>query len=172
MDPRSSARPAAQFLPHFVPPAPCASNVPARSIETVLRTEFERRRCSNARFSLRAFALVLGVDSASLSQILRGRRRLSARAAAALATRLAIPEPQRDAAANESLRSSHERRLLRQIAAPDFVPSSRRLARRLRLRTDDVNAALTRLLRAGRLTMLSPTRWVVTPEENEPCPTP
>ncbi|HEY0393350.1 MAG TPA: helix-turn-helix transcriptional regulator [Candidatus Elarobacter sp.] len=138
----------------------------------MVRADFERRRRSNARFSVRAFALVLGVDSASLSQIMRGRRRLSARAAEALATRLAVAPAERDATVNESLRSGHERRLLRQIAAPGFVPSSRRLARQLRLRTDDVNAALARLLRTGRLTMLSPTRWVVTPEENESCRTP
>ncbi|HEY0614378.1 MAG TPA: helix-turn-helix domain-containing protein [Candidatus Elarobacter sp.] len=131
----------------------------------MLREEFERRRRSNPRFSLRAFALVLGIDSASLSQVLRGRRAVSPRAAAALIGRLGLGVAEIDAAANESLRSSHERRLLRQIAVPGFVPNTRRLARRLRLRGDDVNAALTRLLRSGRLTMLSPARWAVVPEE-------
>jgi DNA-binding transcriptional regulator YhcF (GntR family) len=55
---------------------------------------------------------------------------------------------------------------VRQIARADFVPSSRRLARRLRLATDDVNAALARLLRERRVLMISATRWLVAPEEN------
>jgi transcriptional regulator with XRE-family HTH domain len=157
----------AQFLPHFPPPSDCAVLVSPRSIEVMLRAEFERRRRSNARFSVRAFALVLGVDSASLSQIMRGRRKLSARGADALAARLGVAPREHEATVNESLRHGHERRVLRQIAAPGFVPSSRYLARRLRLRADDVNAALARLLRAGRLSMLSTTRWVVTEENHD-----
>lgn len=133
----------------------------------MLLAEFERRRCTNARFSLRSFALVLGLDSASLSQILRGRRKLSARAAGTLAARLGIAAAQRAVAVNESLRRNHERRVLRQVVRAGFVPSSRGLARRLRLRTDDVNAALARLLRAGRLTMISPARWAVTELEKD-----
>ncbi len=129
--------------------------------------EFERRRRANARFSVRSFALVLGLDSASLSQVLRGRRKLSARAAASLAAKLGFAARQRDVAVNESLRRSHERRVLRQVARTAFVPSSRALARRLRLRADDVNAALARLLRDGRLAMISTTRWVVTEKEKE-----
>jgi hypothetical protein len=164
--PPSAGAAGAQFLPHFPPPARCAPDPPPRSIESMLMAEFERRRRANARFSVRSFALVLRLDSASLSQLLRGRRRLSARAAASVAMRLGIPPRERDAAVNESLRRSHERRLLRQIARAGFVPSSRGLARRLRLRTDDVNAALTRLLRDGRVTMISPARWVVTKEQN------
>jgi transcriptional regulator with XRE-family HTH domain len=155
-----------QFLPHFVVPPDCGAAGPARSIESVLHAEFERRRRRNARFSMRSFALVLGVDSASLSQILRGRRLLSPRAAASIAARLGIAPGERDATVNETLRRSHERRILRQIARPDFVPSSRALARRLRLRTDDVNATLARLLRDGRLRMASRARWVITSEEN------
>jgi transcriptional regulator with XRE-family HTH domain len=154
-------------LPHFSPAEDCAAHGEPRSIEAMLLAEVERRRRTNARFSVRSFALVLGLDSASLSQLLRGRRMLSARAAGAVAARLGIVPGARAVAVNESLRRGHERRVLRQIARPAFVPSSRALARRLRLRTDDVNAALARLLRAGRLTMISTARWVVTPEEND-----
>jgi len=132
----------------------------------MLQAEFERRRRANARFSVRSFALVLRLDSASLSQLLRGRRALSPRTTASLAARLGIAPGERDAAVNEALRRSHERRVLRQVARESFVPSSRGLARRLRLRTDDVNAALARLLRDGRLTMISPTRWAAASEEN------
>ena len=104
----------------------------------MLRAEYEQRLLRNRRFSLRAFAALLGMDSSTLSQILRGRRRLSARMTAAVCARLT-----------------------------GFVARSRPLARRLRLRTDDVNAALARLLRDGRVRMLSTTRWAVTGSTKE-----
>jgi DNA-binding transcriptional regulator YdaS (Cro superfamily) len=132
----------------------------------MLRDEFERRRRSNPRYSLRGFALLLGIDSATLSQVLRGRRRLSPRATAALCDRLALAQPQRDAVICEALRAGHERRILRQVGRDGFTASSRALARRLRLRTDEINAALVRLLRERKLRMLSPARWVaLAPEQ-------
>ena len=39
-----------------------------------LQIEFEARRSKNSRYSLRAFAALLGVDHSTLSQILRGSR--------------------------------------------------------------------------------------------------
>ena len=126
----------------------------------MLSDEFERRRHSNPRYSLRAFALRLRIDSATLSQIMRGRRSLSARATGALCLRLGLGEPQREMLTCEALRKGHERRILRQVDRPGFVAGSRSLARRLRLRVDEVNAALARLVRDGRLRMVSPTRWI------------
>ena len=127
----------------------------------MLHAEFERRRRTNRRFSLRAFAAVLGLDSSTVSQILRGRRRLSARMTEAVCTRLALPAREQDALVGEARTRAHERRILRQVARAGFVARSRPLARSLRLRTDDVNAALARLLREGRVQMLSTTHWAV-----------
>jgi hypothetical protein len=92
-------------------------------------------------------------------------RIVSACAAARLATRAGIAPFERAIVVIEALRRSHERRILRQVADPAFVPRSRALARRLRLRVDDVNAAVARLVRDRRLTMISPSHWVVSPEE-------
>src|SRR3954471_19624664 len=47
-------------------------------------------RKRNPRFSLRAFARRLGVDHSTLSQILRGKRRLTARQAALMGKRLGL----------------------------------------------------------------------------------
>ncbi len=133
----------------------------------MLHAEFERRRLRNRRFSLRAFAALLGMDSSTLSQILRGRRRMSARMTAAVCARLGVPARERDALVGEARTRAHERRILRQVARAGFVARSRPLARRLRLRIDDVNAALARLLRDGRVQMLSTSCWAVTGSTKE-----
>jgi len=126
----------------------------------MLSEEFERRRRLNPRYSLRAFALSLRIDSATLSQVMRERRRPSPRATEALCVRLGLAEPQREMLSCEARRAGHERRILRQLGRADFVAGSRRLARRLRLRVDEINAALAQLAREGRLRMVSPARWV------------
>jgi hypothetical protein len=130
----------------------------------VLQEEFDRRRRRNPRYSLRSFALALGFDSGSLAQVLTRRRRASPRLAEALSARIGIAPPDREAIAAESRQRSHGCRILRQIVRDDFLPDSRRLARRLRLRTDQINAAIARLLREGRLRMASTTRWYVARE--------
>lgn len=61
---------------------------------TMLRAELERRQAANARYSLRSFARDLHVDHSSLSQILRGRRRLTGRSVRALGRRLRLAAPQ------------------------------------------------------------------------------
>jgi transcriptional regulator with XRE-family HTH domain len=148
-------------LPHFPRSGDCGAAPPPRSIEAMLHAEFERRRRTNRRFSLRAFAVLLGMDSSTVSQILRGRRRLSARLTTDVCARLALPARERDALVREARTRAHERRVLRQVARAGFVARSRPLARRLRLRTDDVNAALVRLLRDGRVQMQTTTHWAV-----------
>jgi transcriptional regulator with XRE-family HTH domain len=152
-------------LPHFLGPADCSdAGIPA-TIAAMLGAEFERRQRSNARYSLRAFALALGLDSSTLSQIVRGRRRVSAQNAARLAARAGFDALDRVDVANEALRQKHEGRIIRQVARCATIGSSRVLARRLRLRVDDANAALTRLMRDRRLTMIAPSRWLIA--ENE-----
>jgi hypothetical protein len=134
------------------------------TLDEMLRQAYRTRKATNARFSQRAFAMQLRLDSGSLSQVLGGSRSLSPRATLAVLRRLGRAEDESRAVAGDAERAAHERRLLRQIRRPDFIPSSRVLARRLRLSPDDVNAALTRLLRKGTLRMTSPATWTLNEE--------
>ncbi len=118
-----------------------------------LREELERRRARNRRYSLRAFARDLAIDHTRLSRILRGQRITKA----ALA-RLAVPRE----VAVATLRGDAETAVVDAVARDGFRPDSRWIATRTGVSVDDVNAALHRLLRAGRLAMVSANRWVVT----------
>lgn len=61
-----------------------------RSFRSLLNAELGRRCAKNPKYSLRAFALDLEIDHASLSHILRGRRRLTATMIERLGRRLAL----------------------------------------------------------------------------------
>jgi hypothetical protein len=63
------------------------------TFRTVLHAERERRQAVHARYSLRSFARVRAVDHSTLSQILRGKRRLSARKVRVLGRRLRLDAP-------------------------------------------------------------------------------
>ena len=56
-----------------------------------LQSEFDARREKNARYSMRAFAKLLGTEHATVSQILRGTRRVPLARIRAWAKRLGIP---------------------------------------------------------------------------------
>ena len=132
------------------------------TVAEILAAELRRRQnTKGSRFSLRAFALQLGVDSATLSQIISGRRRPSSR----LAERLLRSMGSAECDVNEVSRAmkllSIERRLVRQIARNGILPNSKRFARRLRLPVDAVNSALAELLRDRRVRMASRERWIV-----------
>ncbi len=58
----------------------------------LLRAELARRCAGNPRYSLRAFAKWLGIDHATLSQLLRGRRALTAANIRRLGARLKLDE--------------------------------------------------------------------------------
>lgn len=149
-----------------------------------LRREMLRRCAGDARYSLRAFARDLGLDHSTLSQILRGRRRLTAATVRRLGRKLKHDGAaiERDALA-ASLACQHETarlRLAREVTAdaaraleewphlaileltrlPEFEPDSRFIARVLGLGVDEVNVALQRLLRLGLLEMAGRARWV------------
>jgi transcriptional regulator with XRE-family HTH domain len=112
------------------------------SFRGLLERELARRAARNRRYSLRAFARHLGVDHATLSQWLRGRRPITARTMTRLAPRLAA-----------SAGASPDVAILFLTRVPGFRPDSRWIARTLGLSVDDVNIALHRLLRLGRLEM-------------------
>jgi hypothetical protein len=148
-----------------------------------LREEFARRRQVNARYSLRAYAEWLDIDHSTLSQMLKGNRAVptpwlrkwSAKlglgeeetaiyAAAAqaddpleletrLRTKLWIGEAQ------SFLNSSVHWRLLQLVRTPQWRPDIRWAARHLAVGVDELNEALSRLLRLSLLRIGSDGSW-------------
>src|SRR5688572_5330386 len=121
--------------------------------------EFERRRAANRRYSLRSFARALAVDHSSLSQILRGRRRVKANGILALGRRLGVAEDR----LAELCAIENDNAVLGAVARPGFRANSRWLAITLGIPIDAVNIALQRLLRTGALIMKSRERWQEVP---------
>jgi transcriptional regulator with XRE-family HTH domain len=137
--------------------------------------EFAARRAVNGRYSLRAFAGLLGVDHATLSQILRGRRsvpleriglwarklKLSDEEAAVYAAVARVLDEQARVSqealrhwASEMLSLLSDRvhcEILRLTHAKNFKSDSRWIAEQTGVGVDDVNIALSRLLRLGLL---------------------
>jgi hypothetical protein len=120
-----------------------------------LETEFAQRRQRNPRYSLRAFARDLVTDHATLSQILRGRRRLSARRVALFGHRLGLS---RSTVVDASI-EQHAEAILRLVRSGKYQPNSRWIATRTGIPVDGVNAALDRLIRHRQLAMESKKRW-------------
>lgn len=61
-----------------------------------IRREFDRRKEKNPRYSLRSFAQAVDFDSASLSQLLNGRRKLTYETARQILSHLEMTEPERN----------------------------------------------------------------------------
>jgi transcriptional regulator with XRE-family HTH domain len=122
----------------------------------VLQTEFDRRRTANPRYSLRSFARSLSVDHSALSQILRGKRRLTARTVRALGSRLRLSP----SAIAEHCAAEHEPAVLAALHRPGFRADSRWLSSMVGISVDDVNVTLQRLLRKRMVSMRSHTSWV------------
>ena len=130
--------------------------MPAVTFCTVLRMEFERRRSANPRYSLRSFARDLSIDHSTLSQILRGRRRLTGRSVRALGRRLCLAAP----AIAELCALENEPAVLSALDRPNFQADSRWVASMVGIPLDEVNVTLQRLLRKRIVTMAARARWV------------
>src|SRR5215471_5313750 len=138
-----------------------------------LQRELDERRKRNARFSLRAFAKLLGTEHATVSQILRGQRRapigrihawakqldISPEEAAAYIAAEHLPD-EATAARQEQVRhwtaeaagilTGHVHwAIFRLCGAPDFRADVRWIARQSEATVDEVNVAFARLLRLG-----------------------
>jgi uncharacterized protein (TIGR02147 family) len=159
---------------------------PANCFRLYLRAELGRRCAKNPQYSLRAFAKFLAIDHATLSQLLSGKRPLSARTILRLGTRLGLDRAAIDRYAAEEYRFSQiaadkgtlsEMRQLADDAARvisdwyhyaileltrlhDFKPDSRWIARVLGITTDEVNLAVTRLVRLRLLFMADRHHWI------------
>jgi uncharacterized protein (TIGR02147 family) len=157
----------------------------AFDIPSLLRERLRAAMRRNPRFSLRSFAKQLGIDHSTLSQVFRGRRRLSARALEAVCKRLglgheAIQTYKRSSkkyssskSIPESLRSFHfdldtfqllsvwyHYAILELLPIQGFKTDSRWIAKTLGISVEDVNVALQRLLRLGLLEMSGQNRWI------------
>ena len=149
-----------------------------------LQREWAQRRSANARFSLRAFALLLGTDHSTLSQILRGQRRIPLSSLRPWARRLGLdpeeiaayvaaehlPDPDTAARHSQLLHWTAEAAALltsrlhwqiyhhcRQTIAP---PDCRQIALEFGVTVDDLNVAFTRLLRLQILATDTAGHWL------------
>lgn len=151
-----------------------------------LRREWAQRRAANPRFSLRAFALLLGTDHSTLSQILRQQRGVPLSRLRTWARRLGLdpeetatyvaaehlPDPETTARQSQLRHWTAEAAALltsrlhwqlydlcRSTAGP---PDCRRIATQLGASVDELNVALTRLLRLRMLESDDAGRWLPT----------
>ncbi|MGH9838782.1 MAG: DUF4423 domain-containing protein [Blastocatellia bacterium] len=154
------------------------------SFRLCLQAELARRCLANPQYSLRSFALHLGIDHSTLSQLLRGKRALTEKTIAKLGGRLGLASEEiaafvaqeRLIAAGDSAASLEIRQLtmdtvsvlsdpthrsiLELMRLDEFTPDSRWIARVLNLTVDEVNVAVTRLAHLGLLEMADHNRWV------------
>ena len=153
-----------------------------RRFRQLLQEELATRCARNPRYSLRAFARYLRLDHSTLSQLLRGRRRFTARTVERIGARLSLAPavitqfvelertPPESWAARElrqlsrdaslSLAEWHHPAILELTRLASFRADVRWIARVLGLPVDEVNIAITRLARLGLLDMQSPATWV------------
>jgi len=148
-----------------------------------LQREFDERRAKNARFSLRAFATLLGAEHATVSQILRGKRRAPIARIRVWAKRLGLdPEeasayiaaehlPDEETAARESqvrhwtaeaaaiLAGRVHWEIFRLCGARTFRADVRWIAAECGASADEVNVAFARLLRLGLVETARDGAW-------------
>ena len=129
--------------------------MPPVTFRSVLRGELERRQAANIRYSLRSFARDLSVDHSTLSQILRGKRRLTRRNVRAFGRRLHLAAPQ----IAELCALENEAAVLAALDRPTFKADSRWVASMVGIPLDEVNVTLQRLLRKRIVAMTTRARW-------------
>jgi transcriptional regulator with XRE-family HTH domain len=151
-----------------------------RKFASRLKTEFQSRRTRNPRYSLRAFAAFLGADHSTLSQVIRGKRPVPVASIRAWGKKLALDREETlayiAAEQMQGLRTAARQHHLKHWTAeamailsqpvhwkmlglcrkPEFHADSRHVAASLGVTTDEVNLALSRLLRL-RLLNVSPS---------------
>lgn len=135
---------------------PSLATILGMRFRELLSNEFDRRRARNPRYSLRSFAQFLRVDHSTLSQIIRGCRRLTPRAINNLGRRLGVAA----AVLRESAATENDVVVLRAMTRPSFRPDVRWIAVRTGLSIDDINISLHRLLHGRALTMVSRESWI------------
>ena len=157
-----------------------ASPTPDTSFRLFLQSELARRCARNAQYSLRAFALHVGVDHSTLSQWLRGRRPITRRSIETLGPTLGLPmaaidryiehSGREDAATSAAnlltgdtvsvIADWYHFAILELTRLEEFRCDSRWIARVLDISVDEVNLAIQRMIRLDLLDMESVDRWV------------
>jgi uncharacterized protein (TIGR02147 family) len=157
-----------------------ATPTPDTSFRLYLQSELARRCGRNAQYSLRAFALHLGVDHSTLSQWLRGRRPITPRSIETIGAKLNLPAEAVQQYIEHSGRDDGRAlsadvltgdtmsviadwfhfAILELTRLEEFRCDSRWIARVLDISVDEVNLAVQRLIRLGLLDMESADRWV------------
>jgi uncharacterized protein (TIGR02147 family) len=151
-----------------------------------LQAELGRRCNKNPQYSLRAFAKYLGIDHATCSQLLRGKRTLTPQTILKLGTRLGLDRAAvdtylahetywRNDSADEGVKGEIQQlandaanviadwyhyAILELTRLHNFRPNSLWIARVLDITPDEVNLAVSRLARLGLLEMVSRDRWI------------
>jgi transcriptional regulator with XRE-family HTH domain len=155
---------------------------PDTSFRLYLQSELARRCTRKGQYSLRAFALHLGVDHSTLSQWLRGRRPMTARSIESVGEALGLPHAAIRAYVESARREPDEGpfrlssvltgetleaigewyhvALLELTRLREFRTDSRWIARVLDISVDEVNVALQRLIRLDLLEMEAADRWI------------
>ena len=148
-----------------------------------LAQEWSQRKARNSRYSLRAFALLLGTDHSTLSQVLKGQRTVPAsqlltwckklgmdeEEATAYVIAAAAPGPSAFAQAEHLrhwsaealsiLEDSKHWKAFQLCNSKNFRSDTRWIAERLGATVDEVNIVLTRLLRLGLIEMSHDGKW-------------
>lgn len=121
-----------------------------------LRAEWDRRRADRPTYSLRRFALLLGVHHATVARLLQGSGPVPERTIHRLATRVGIAP----LAAERMCAMEREDAVLGAVGRPGFRPDTRWLASTSGIPIDQINITLQTLLRTGRLRMVSERIWI------------
>jgi uncharacterized protein (TIGR02147 family) len=141
------------------------------ALASALRQAFVASQVKNPAYSLRSFAKRLAVSPSALSEILNGKRRVSAKLANRLADKLALPPEQRQellaqlqpgATAKPSpsfveldvdqfavMSEWYHFAILSLMETKDFVSDSAWIAARLNIKVRDAAGAVERLIRLG-----------------------
>ena len=126
-----------------------------------LQDEFSRRLRVNERYSIRAFAIHLGVDSSTLSRILAGKKQISNMKMNALSEKLGIESPAEKKDDSEFctlnmdtfsvISDWYHFAILDLTLLPSFKSDSQWIARKLGIQPYEALSAVERLKRLGML---------------------
>lgn len=126
----------------------------------LLLSELARRQAKNPRYSLRRFAVALGVDHSTLSRLLRSRGPVASRSIRALAVPLRLSKAEQQRYCAEEAAAA----VLDAARDPSLPKSSRHLASKLGISLDAVNISLQSLLSQRALSMPTQHHWHVNVE--------
>jgi hypothetical protein len=157
--------------------------MPMKTFASRISAEFRARRARNPRYSLRAFATFLGTDHSTLSQVMRSKRPtplpqirtwgkkigMDHEEILAYIAAAQVPDAQSAARQHQLTHWSAEAmsilaqplhwEMLRLCRKPQFRADSRDVARKLGVSVDEVNLALSRLLRLRLLHASADGAW-------------